>query len=285
MNRVRVSRILRLCFGVACLFPLSAGAAQKEKIAVLDLASENAGPTSALTDVLTAEIGRCGYGVMSKSDIEAMLDLETMKDVMGCNEVSCMAELGGALGVKHLVSGVVAKVGASYLVTLKLINTKRAAVENRITMKWAGKPVGLSALVAAAAQELMLPVKERPPGTVKLSQLPKGAAVYIDEKPVTLTDDTVANLQLGPHSLKVTAKHHHDLKTNFVLLRGQQLHLDAALKAIRRPLYTRWWFWTSLAAVLAGGVTITVVLLQGRNKASGQINIPSIFSLTSANVR
>src|SRR5262245_20571431 len=37
--------------------------------------------------------------VIARSDIEAMLGLERMKDMLACEDTSCMAQIGGALGV------------------------------------------------------------------------------------------------------------------------------------------------------------------------------------------
>ena len=77
--------------------------------AVFDLTtaglSENAARN--LTQVLSVELKRIqGASVIGKEDIAAMLDLEGQKQVLGCDSnTSCLAEIGGALGVDKLVVG------------------------------------------------------------------------------------------------------------------------------------------------------------------------------------
>ena len=43
---------------------------------------------------------------------------------LGCEQTSCLAELGGALGVRYLIVPSVGKIGASYLINLKLVDVE-----------------------------------------------------------------------------------------------------------------------------------------------------------------
>lgn len=68
-----------------------------------------------------------GLDVTSPKDVSAVLGLERQKQLMGCSgEASCLAELGGALGVDGILYGCVVKAGSGFTATLRAISTKSA---------------------------------------------------------------------------------------------------------------------------------------------------------------
>jgi hypothetical protein len=115
------------------LAPLLALAlAAPAKLAVLPVAAGE-GVTdktaAALTEALAAEIRkRSGAEIITKREIDTVLSLERQKAMMGCATDSCMAELGGALGVSTLVNGDVAKVGESLMVHFRLVDVTKVRV-------------------------------------------------------------------------------------------------------------------------------------------------------------
>jgi TolB-like protein len=69
---------------------------------------------------------------IGRSDIKTLLGLERQKQLLGCSEdSSCLAELGGALGVDFVLVGTVGRIGALLRLDLKLIDGKRARVIGR----------------------------------------------------------------------------------------------------------------------------------------------------------
>ena len=60
------------------------------------------------------------FNAQTKADIEAAMALER-KDELGCNDVECATEIGGALNVPYVLTGL--SKAESYLVTLKLTET------------------------------------------------------------------------------------------------------------------------------------------------------------------
>jgi len=83
-------------------------------------------------EFLTNEAARVGiYQVIGRDDIQRMFDHEQAKQMVGCDEDSCLAEIGGALGVDLLLAGSMDKVGETYLISLKLINIRTAEVTRR----------------------------------------------------------------------------------------------------------------------------------------------------------
>jgi hypothetical protein len=102
------------------------------KVAVLPVAAGEGIPPStaaALTESLSGEVRhRAGVEVITEREIAAVLSLERQKTMLGCTSEACMAELGGALGCDRLVTGDLARLGESWLVHLRLVETARARV-------------------------------------------------------------------------------------------------------------------------------------------------------------
>jgi hypothetical protein len=107
-------------------------AAGPSKLAVLPVGAGEgipAGTAAALTETLSGEVRRrAGVEVITQREISAVLSLERQKEMLGCTSDACMAELGGALGCDRLVTGDVARLGESWLVHLRLVETARARV-------------------------------------------------------------------------------------------------------------------------------------------------------------
>lgn len=65
-----------------------------------------------------------------------MLTVEQQRQLVGCSENSCMSELAGALGAEHLVSGLIGKLGSTFVLTLKLIDTRTARAAARASRRF-----------------------------------------------------------------------------------------------------------------------------------------------------
>ncbi len=109
--------------------------ADKSAIAVIDIQGTGVSPEllPTLTEVLTAEIDALGmYKVVAGRDVQAMLGFEKQKDMMGCTDAACLAEIGGALGVDRIVVSQIGMVGKTYVVNIKIINIRMADTEGRV---------------------------------------------------------------------------------------------------------------------------------------------------------
>ena len=86
-----------------------------------------------LSDVLLVNLRQSGaFGaITSSADLQSLLDLEQQKTVMGCDDESCLAEIGGMLGVPYLLRSQVGKVGPRYVVTLHLVGVDAVRVVAR----------------------------------------------------------------------------------------------------------------------------------------------------------
>ncbi len=205
--------------------------AAKSKLAALGISAEG-DPQLARTylDVLVTALGETGvYDIISQNEMNAILGLEKLKDVAGCDQASCMAEIGGALGVERIVTGSVSRVGDATVVSLQLINVKYGNVENRVSMPWTGREGAIVDVIAAAAQSLVFTLAQKKPGSVDVTGAPAGAQIFVDNKPAT---SHTADLALGPHSLRVSADDYADKTVAFVIKNGAALTLDGTLARI-----------------------------------------------------
>lgn len=90
----------------------------------------------ALNNVILAEFQNDPrYVVVGGGDIAALLEQETQKQLMGCDEDSCLAEVGEALGADILAKTSLAAVGNSYLLSVNLIDVETATPMRRISAR------------------------------------------------------------------------------------------------------------------------------------------------------
>ncbi|MBM65800.1 MAG: hypothetical protein CMH55_06170, partial [Myxococcales bacterium] len=106
---------------------------EKPGMAVLDLAlkggiDKNVGDM--LNELVLARLNESGrFGtVLGGSDIKDLLTLEEQKTALGCEDDSCLAQLGGALGVPYLFTSSLGTFGGKFILTLKLTSVDDAEV-------------------------------------------------------------------------------------------------------------------------------------------------------------
>lgn len=155
--------------------------AQKTKLAVLptqfDETSRGQVP-SLFDDYLLTAVQNIGkdYEVIGQEDISAMLGFEQQKDLLDCSDTSCMADIGGALGVDSLVVVKIARLGEDWVATGKLINIKETRVESRVNKIVNGSVKNLLQAVPGLVAELFgqapppIPATTAPAGTTTAPQ-------------------------------------------------------------------------------------------------------------------
>ncbi len=117
-------RLASLTFALFLALPCAAQT-QTEMIpvVVMDFASKGGvsqDQMDALSDLLATQIASMGrFKVIGKNDIKAALQLENQRTLLGCDDTSCVAELGGALGARWVVVGNASRFDQSFLMNLK----------------------------------------------------------------------------------------------------------------------------------------------------------------------
>lgn len=126
--------------------------ASRIKIAVLEIRAVGADEKAAelLSEVaLTEAAADRSLDVIGRSDVAALLGFEKQKQVLGCAEdSSCIAEIGGALGVDFMLVGTLGRIGDLHRIDLRLIEVRKARVSGR----WGESVEGRSERLVAAVQ-------------------------------------------------------------------------------------------------------------------------------------
>ncbi len=159
----------RLLLLLAALLPAALpGLARAEepakiKIALLDLkVSGEISPqrVTGLGSLLASELSReSRLSVITAEDIRALVGLEKQKELLGCGDSSCLAELGGALGADYVLSAELAQIGSTYLFSASLVGMKSAAPVKRLSKPAANDDV-LIGIVQGAVPELIAAIPE-----------------------------------------------------------------------------------------------------------------------------
>ena len=245
----------------AVKFALPAGV--PNSFAVLDM--KTAGVTESvaknLTQVLSTTLKSLeGSEVISRDDVYAMLELEKEKATLGCaDDEACLAEIGGALGVEHVILGQVGQVAGSYVVSLRLVRAGQVVVENRVTETFAGSEDQLLNAVRHATRRLV-GIDAKTPGGLLVSVSPEGAEVFVDgvargTAPMKPLDDLLP----GRHTLRVAYDHHKDALRELYIEPGVQSALFVELERTPDQFYETWWFWTGVSGVAVAAAAAATV--------------------------
>ena len=113
----------------------------KERLAVLDLDATHGIEQSlaeALSEIVRDKIHGYGeYQVMSKSDLQALASREQLRQAVGCDDGSgaCLVDFGRAIGTRFMVAGTISKIGTTYTISLRMLDTRGedAGVINRVS--------------------------------------------------------------------------------------------------------------------------------------------------------
>ncbi len=104
--------------------------------------------------ILTAIHGLGRYDVLGPADLNALLGVEQMKDALGCSDVACAAEIGGALGAPYLVAGQLGKLGKQAVLSLRLMDTQAPAVLERASARGGTDADALATMMVSAVGTL-----------------------------------------------------------------------------------------------------------------------------------
>jgi|GEM_PF-596056 len=246
---------------------------QKVSFAVFDLAPSGVPKEVAdnLAQILSVEIKRVeGASVISRDDMTAMLRLEQDKAFLGCSDdTSCIAEIGGALGVDKLVVGHVGKIKESYVVSLRLIDPREARVDSRITESFRGDEDQLIRAVRHAGRKL-LGVGSGAMGKLAVSSSEEEAEVFLnDDKQGELPMAPIADLKVGRHTLRVSKSGYFDFYSDVYVDPHETSAVWAQLDERPARWYQTWWFWTIVGTVVAGAGVTTAILLTRSEPGTG----------------
>jgi hypothetical protein len=132
-------------------------AAAAVSLLVLDLVSSGVGPAElrvASDEVASAALSARPGEVATMESVRDVLDTEARRQLLGCDDGGCAAQLAGTLGAREVVAGSVTLLGKAYFVQLRLIDAQDATVKRRAAAQ-AGGADDLPDAVRRASFELL----------------------------------------------------------------------------------------------------------------------------------
>lgn len=130
-------------------------AAEPLKVLVLDLQAENVPESTAriVRDEIAVDLGRDQrLDVLSTEDLRRVVSVEVERKALGCDEQSCLAEMGQALGARYIVHGSVALLGSTTIIHLSLFDSGESRSVARETAEATNADQLLPELRAALAR-------------------------------------------------------------------------------------------------------------------------------------
>ncbi|MBS2031885.1 MAG: hypothetical protein JST54_28570 [Deltaproteobacteria bacterium] len=109
-------------------------AAKPPKVMVMDFPATNAFPAdvvAVLNQFLAGAVRDQGFAVMTPADIGAVIGVERQRQLLGCAEDSCLADLAGAMGTEYIVYGRMAALEKDTALTISLV-TSRTALSTQV---------------------------------------------------------------------------------------------------------------------------------------------------------
>jgi hypothetical protein len=81
--------------------------------------------------LVTALSARGAFRVITAADLDALLGLERLKDVAGCTDVGCFADVAGALDARYVAYATLDDLAGAWRFTLTLLDTRAGQVDAR----------------------------------------------------------------------------------------------------------------------------------------------------------
>jgi hypothetical protein len=179
--------------------PRPAATPTKLKVVVMDVRATGVvdpKTVEGLSSLVASEVARRpNLTVIAGADLRTLIGYERQRQLVGCTESSCLAELAGALGAAYLVSTEYSRVGRTGLLSMTLLDSSKAIAVKRLThrvrsedalvdetgsavdelladLSGAGEAVAAGALAPAVVQPA--PVAAPPPTTPGAPARPRG---------------------------------------------------------------------------------------------------------------
>jgi hypothetical protein len=257
--------------------PAKPSARVAARIAVLDFAlAGTAHPDLARVLGDGAAAGAAGtpdVQVMSQGEIVALLGLDRTRQMLGCDDPSCMTELGKALDSDKLISGSLTILDRTALLTVRLIDSRQARTLARATATLAdATEAELVDNAKRLSHEVLTGEKLDTSGTLRVRVSERGAIVTLDGK--SLGPAPLAGAQRvlqGPHSIVVQKPGFVRWATTVTVGAGAEVPVEAELIPIQlisekaRSALWSWGFAASGVTVLAAGAGVTFGMLANRS--------------------
>lgn len=129
---------LLLCSAFLSFAAVGQDAPERPRLLVLELTGEAVPKTErrTLTTLIGVEVaGMVDYDVVTTQELEKLLTVEKDRQLLGCLDASCLAEVADAMGTERIIFGEAGKIGTTYLLTLSLFDSIAARATERVVIK------------------------------------------------------------------------------------------------------------------------------------------------------
>ncbi len=241
---------------------------KKASLAVFDFTlAGKVAPQNArmLADIATTEATRTGlYRVISQADVASLLGLEGQRQLLGCDDASCVAQIAGALDADRLLSGSVALVGHTTVVNVRLVDVKRSLTLAHESADFdAPQESDLIDAVRRMTFQVLTGKALDTTGTVLLDVSQKSATVLFDGQVWGSTPLRGSRrARAGPHEIVVQKEGFVRWSSTVDVPAGGEVPLEVTLVPLstlspaRSRLWT--WGWISTGVAIAGFAATTV---------------------------
>lgn len=209
--------------------------AELTPVAVIDFSGEGVSKTTllALSDFFRSElIGKGQYKVMDRGNMNEIFAEIGFQQSGACTDEACLIEVGQLLGVMKMFGGSIGKIGAKYMITVKIIDVKTGSIDKIVTEKFLGAEEDLDQPISNIAVKISGSSDGLTKSSFYVKTEPPGAKVYLDDvfkgnSPIAIPIDTIKEYTIGVESQgyqtwqqKIMAKDGEVVGANAVLLKG-----------------------------------------------------------------
>lgn len=228
-----------------------------------------------MTSRIAETIGKRGHRVIAPDDVRALLEQEAQKQLMGCADDSCLAEIAGALGVDRVVSGRVSKVEGGFAISLSMVDSKSARALAHESETWRGESIALLELVPPMIDKLFGDRGKTLTGSIEIEGAVAGSRILLDDQVRgTAPAGQMANIPVGARRLQVISEDHQPFERWIVVKTNEVTTVPVQQEALpSAAVYQTWWFWSLAAAGVAGTAVGAAFLLKGDDAAGGQTGV------------
>jgi len=94
------------------------------------------------------------YVVLERNEMDQILKAQDFSLTDVCNSSECAVQLGKLLAAEKIVSGDIGKVGATYTISVRLIDVTTGGIEETVNQEYKGKSDGLLGAFDIVAQKI-----------------------------------------------------------------------------------------------------------------------------------
>ena len=204
-------------------------AVELETLALLPIRAPDEGLSTAATAQAAQALRDLRvFKVMDPESIAGLLGGEALRQTTGCTDQSCLAELAGAIGAPHFVSGTVSKAGDRYTINLVLTNQHTAQPIDGV-LRTVDTVAEVADAVRVSAQRVVQKLLEGKTGVFRLVVSEAGADVKLDDVLVGVTPLAERTLPMGPHKLSVEKEGFLAFRQDVFVQPGQDTILQGTL--------------------------------------------------------